>query len=207
MSIRSDDVRFWEPRYAAGATPWDFGGVPLALRRWLLAPHRRGRVLIPGCGSGYELRAFNEAGWNVTALDYAPAAVARAKANSGDGAAEVVLADFFDGDFGRNFDVIYERTFLCSMPPDRWPSYIARMAELLGSGGLVVGHFYFGQNDDPPPYPLTDETQHALFTPLLRKLQDDLANDSLPMFAGCERWQVWQKVGVRLQIDRFSDLR
>ena len=49
-------------RYAAGKTPWDFGGVPSALKSFLERSSVRGRVLIPGCGSGYEVQAFHAAG-------------------------------------------------------------------------------------------------------------------------------------------------
>lgn len=194
MGIRSDDLGFWQPRYVAGATPWDFGGVPVALSRWLSAQSAAGRVLIPGCGAGHEVRAFHDAGWDVTAIDYAPAAVERAKAAFSDVETKISLADFFHDDFGRDFDLIYERTFLCSMPRNRWPEYVARMAELLRDDGRLIGHFFFGESDDPPPYPLRgDETQQAFFAPAFTRLHDEAAVDSLPMFVGRERWQIWQK--------------
>ncbi len=49
---------FWTSRYVAGKTPWDFGGVPAALKSFLTRSSAPGRVLIPGCGSGYEVQAF-----------------------------------------------------------------------------------------------------------------------------------------------------
>ncbi|MDQ6625055.1 MAG: TPMT family class I SAM-dependent methyltransferase [Verrucomicrobiota bacterium] len=191
--MRSDQVDFWQPRYVSGETPWDLGGIPVALDRWLQHETRTGRVLIPGCGAGHEVRAFHEAGWDVKAIDYAPAAVERATAQLGDLAGKVSLADFFADDLGRDFDVIYERTFLCSMPRDRWQSYVARTAGLLRQDGRLLGHFFFGENDDPPPYPLTDELQRALFGSTFSKQHDEPAVDSLPMFDGRERWQIWQK--------------
>ncbi|MFN2476330.1 MAG: methyltransferase [Chthoniobacterales bacterium] len=197
MSIRSDNVSFWEPRYAAGETPWDFGGVPMALARWVRTESSTGRVLIPGCGPGHEVRAFHDAGWDVTAIDYAPAAVEQAKAALGELGRKVLLADFFRDEFGRGFDVIYERTFLCSMPRDRWPDYVTRTAELLRGGARLIGHFFLGENDDPPPYPLTEQMQHTLFSPAFAQLQNEPAVDSLPMFSGQERWQIWQKKAVR----------
>lgn len=64
MSTRSDEREFWQPRYLTGDTLWDFGGVPLALTQWLRTESRAGRVLIPGCGTGHEVRAFHDAGWD-----------------------------------------------------------------------------------------------------------------------------------------------
>ena len=71
-------VEFWDSRYRSGKTPWDYGGVPAALLNYLQTA-QPGRVLIPGCGSGYEVRAFHERGWDVLAIDYSPAAVERAR--------------------------------------------------------------------------------------------------------------------------------
>ena len=188
------DIDFWQSRYLSGQTPWDANGVPAALTRWLAAPTRAGRVLIPGCGSGYELQAFHESGWDVIGLDYTPAAVARAQQNLGTLGDKVMLADFFTYDFGpARFDLVYERTFLCAMPPNRWPSYVERMRDLLGPKGQLVGFFLFGEEDNPPPYPLTRETQNQLFMNDFRLTQDEEVWDSLPLFAGRERWQVWAK--------------
>jgi SAM-dependent methyltransferase len=112
---------FWTTRYVAGKTPWDFGGVPAALKSFLARPSVPMRVLIPGCGSGYEVQAFHAAGYDVTAIDFSPAAVDQAKRVLGNLAERVILGDFFTHDFGQGrFDLIYERTFLCSMTPTRW---------------------------------------------------------------------------------------
>ena len=129
---KNDEPDFWTMRYAAGRTPWDFGGVPAALKSFLERSSIRGRVLIPGCGSGYEVQAFHTEGYDVSAMDFSPAAVEQAKRVLGVLAERIILGDFFAYDFGqRRFDLIYERTFLCSMSPSRWPEYVDRMADLL----------------------------------------------------------------------------
>jgi SAM-dependent methyltransferase len=184
------DIEFWDSRYRTGRTPWDFGGVPAALSAWL-ATAKPGCVLIPGCGSGYEVRAFDERGWDVVAVDSSPAAVERARRLAGE---RVLLADFFAHDFGgRKFDVIYERTFLCSLPPKARPQYARRIAELLAPDGKLVGFFLYGHEDDPPPYPLTKEDAQVLFSKHFIRVADEPVADSLPLFAGRERWQVWRR--------------
>jgi len=189
----NEEVEFWESRYLAGKTPWDFKGVPEALSRWLASRPPTGRVLVPGCGSGYELKAFDEAGWDVLGIDYTPAAVERARMNAGTARGKVVLGDFFTHDFGnRRFDLTYERTFLCALPPTRWPAYVQRITELLVSGGQLAGFFFFGEQSDPPPYSLTREQQDALFGDRFFRESDEEVTDSIPLFAGRERWQVWR---------------
>src|SRR5215813_5354298 len=111
----STDPDFWNSRYAAGKMPWDFGGVPAALKSFLARSSAPGKVLIPGCGSGYEVKAFHEAGYEVTAIDFSPAAVDRAQTVLGVLGDRVILGDFFKHDFAQHsFDFVYERTFLCS---------------------------------------------------------------------------------------------
>jgi SAM-dependent methyltransferase len=195
VTMKSDETEFWQTRYLDGKMPWDFHGVPCALTGWLNTATPPGRVLIPGCGSGYEVKAFHDAGWDVVAIDYTPAAVARARAALGALGDKVLLADFFTHDFGRpKFDVVYERTFLCSLPPERWPAYARRMAGLLAERGQLVGFFLYGHEDDPPPYPLTAEAAQALFGEHFVRAADETVTDSLPLFAGRERWQVWQRM-------------
>ena len=57
----STEAAFWDQRYEAEKMPWDFQGVPAALIHFLKTTEP-GRVLVPGCGSGYEIAAFLEAG-------------------------------------------------------------------------------------------------------------------------------------------------
>jgi hypothetical protein len=133
-------------RYAAGRTPWDFGGVPAALKSFLAGSSTPGSVLIPGCGSGYEVQAFHTAGRDLTGIDFSSAAVDQAKRIVGVLAERILLGDFFIHDFGaRRFDLIYERTFLCSMPPSRWPDYANRAADLLSAGEKLIGIFLYAE--------------------------------------------------------------
>src|SRR6058998_985147 len=162
--VDSTHSEFWSSRYATGKTPWDFGGVPAAVNSFLSRSSGPGKVLIPGCGSGYEVQAFHDAGYDVTAIDFSPAAVEQAKRVLGNLAKRVILGDFFTYDFRRRrFHQIYERTFLCSLPPSRWPDYVRRMADLLSPGGRLIGVFLYGQEREPPPYPLRDKQAEQLF--------------------------------------------
>jgi hypothetical protein len=45
---------FWDTRYREGVTPWDAGGVPPQLLKWLKR-RSKATVLVPGCGAGYEV--------------------------------------------------------------------------------------------------------------------------------------------------------
>ena len=199
MENPSDSNRpdFWTVRYTAGKTPWDFGGVPSALKSFLERSSIPGRVLIPGCGSGYEVQAFHAAGYDVSAIDFSPAAVEQARRVLGSLAERVFLGDFFTYDFGQRFDLIYERTFLCSMTPSRWPEYVNRMADLLSPGGKLIGVFLYGQRSSSgPPFPLTEPEAEQHFNKHFELVRSELMADSLPLFRDMERWQEWLKIDL-----------
>ena len=187
---------FWSSRYLTGRTPWDLHGVPEALHAFLQRSESRGSVLIPGCGSGYETRAFHDAGYEVTALDFSSAAVERARALLSPLGHKVQLGDFFNHQFpGTGFDLVYERTFLCALSPERWPDYAARMADLLGHGGRLVGVFVYGHASDGPPFPLPPGRETELLGAGFRLTNSEPVPPSLPVFEGMEeRWQEWVRV-------------
>ena len=197
-SSDSNQPDFWTVRYAAGKTPWDFGGVPSALKSFLERSFVPGRILIPGCGSGYEVQAFHAAGYDVSAMDFSPAAVDQAKRVLGVLAERVILGDFFTYDFGqRRFDLIYERTFLCSMSPSRWPEYGNRMADLLMPGGRLIGVFLYGERQSSgPPFLFTDAEANKLFKKHFQLVRSEVMTDSLPLFRDMERWQEWLKIDL-----------
>ena len=191
----SNRPEFWDVRYAAGDTPWVIHHIPAALAAFLRHA-RPGAVLIPGCGSNYEvIRAFDAAGFQVTAIDFSPIAVGQAKAELGALGENLFLADFFRHDFGATrFDLVYERTFLCALSPSRWDEYSARLANLLRPAGLLAGIFFYGEEPDPPPYPLSAKRADEMFGKDFRLRKSEPVSDSLPIFAGQEKWQEWQRL-------------
>ena len=55
---------FWEQRFAGGHTPWDRGEANPQLVAWLAGGMLKPcRILIPGCGSGYEAAVLAKAGF------------------------------------------------------------------------------------------------------------------------------------------------
>lgn len=184
---------FWNSRYLKDDTPWDFEGIPADVRTFLKKKGKGAKVLIPGCGSGHEIMAFAEAGYDVTAIDFAPFAVERARRMVGPELAKhILLGDFFQYDFpGETFDVIYERSFVSSFTPDRRPAYRDRMAQLLKYRGLLIGYYYYNKPmlSEGPPFGFAWSTADDLFAQYFILVKDDPVNDSLPIYAGRERWQ------------------
>lgn len=184
---------FWDERFERDFTPWDLKGVPQALHAFVDGNPAPRTVLIPGCGNGYELVCMAQAGWEITAIDFSPAAVRRARAVVGAWAAQVVEADFFNLQPPRPLDLVYERAFLCAMPPAMWPQVAARWAQLLAPGGLLAGFFFFGSAPKGPPFGIARAALEELLKPYFELIEEGEVVDSLPVFAGQERWMVWRR--------------
>lgn len=184
---------FWDERFERGFTPWDLGGVPAALRDFVARVDGPKTALIPGCGNGYELACLLDAGWDALAIDFSPAAVSAAQGAVGPWAARVVEADFFAWEPPHPLDLVYERAFLCAMPPSMWPQVAARWAALLASGGLLAGFFFFGQSPKGPPFGIARTALDTLLAAHFELVEDAAVADSLPVFEGRERWLVWRR--------------
>ena len=150
--------------------------------------------MVPGCGQDYRpIDAFRRAGHNATAIDFSPIAVESTRKALIGFDDKIILGDFFSYHFeAAPFDVVYERTFLCSLPPSSWKDYAARVAELLRTAGTLAGLFFYGTESDPPPYPLTESKASEIFGDRFALLKAEPVTDSLSIFAGKEKWQEWQ---------------
>jgi len=184
---------FWDERFEHAFMPWERGRVAQGLRDFVARTPAALRVLIPGCGSARELACMLDAGWDATAIDFSPAAVRLAKAGAGQWAGRVVEADFFTYAASQPLDLVYEQAFLCAMPPAMWPRIAARWAALLPAGGLLAGFFFFGESPKGPPFGIARGMLDDLLLPHFECIEDSEVGDSLPVFAGQERWMVWRR--------------
>lgn len=190
---RPEHPDFWDQRFQNGVTPWDAGGVPAALQAFAEQQAAAQRVLIPGCGSAHDAAFLDRLGWPVVALDFSAAAIDLARQNLGVWGGELVHDDFFTHQPLAAYDLIYERAFLCALPRKLWPGYGQRMAELLAPGGRLAGFFLFGDELKGPPFPIQRPQLDELLTPYFSLLAEQPVSDSLQVFAGRERWLVWQR--------------
>ena len=196
--IKPDDQRpehpdFWNKRFGEGVTPWDAGKAPAAFAEFIVRQPAPLNTLIPGCGSAWEAAHLAELGWPVTALDFSPAAVAVAREVLGNAAVDLVCADFFTFSPRRPYQLLYERAFLCALPRKLWADWGRRVAALLPPGGLLAGYFFICDQSKGPPFGILREQLDELLQANFELLEDMAVTDSIHVFAGRERWQVWRR--------------
>ena len=164
---------FWDKRFAEGDTPWDRGAANPQLGIWLVTGALKPcRIQVPGCGSGYEVAVLAQAGFEVTALDYAAEAIARTRSRlEAEGLkATLVEADALTWQPDRPFDAIYEQTCLCALYPDQWRDYADQLHRWLAPGGRLFALFVqllrAGAAEgtiEGPPYHCDINAMRALF--------------------------------------------
>lgn len=164
---------FWEQRFAEGHTPWDRGESSPQLGKWLRSGTLKPcRILVPGCGSGYEVVELALAGFEVTGLDYADQAIERAHRGITDAGVDATLvqADVLSWQPDRPFDAVYEQTCLCALYPDQWVPYADRLHRWLRPGGRLFALFVQWLREGAaegfvqgPPYHCDVNAMRALF--------------------------------------------
>ena len=164
---------FWDKRFTEGDTPWDRGAASPQLDAWLASGALQPcRILVPGCGSGYEVATLAAAGFEVTALDYAPVAIERARKllEAANLRAELIEADALQWHPRHAFDAIYEQTCLCALYPDQWRAYADQLHRWLAPAGRLYALFVqlprAGAAEgaiEGPPYHCDINAMRALF--------------------------------------------
>jgi len=167
MSENSKKGNTWEDRYQQQKTGWDRGKPSEALSYWLntglLSPCR---ILVPGCGNGYEVIQLAENGFDVTAIDIAATPIENLQSELNNAAlkAQLVQANFLEWLPESPFDIIYEQTSLCALPLDLWSQYEDKLYQWLNPSGVLLAQFMQTGEEGGPPYHCDMGDMRSLFS-------------------------------------------
>ncbi len=185
----------WEARYQTRDMPWEKGGPSPGLVDFLArhASLARGTVLVPGCGTGHDARAWAGAGFTVTGYDIAPSAVQLCREGT---AAAGLSAEFIRGDFLANpaprlFDWIFEHTLFCAIQPRQRDDYVRAVTRWLKPGGSYLAVNYLIPDKDGPPFGTTRQELWDRFSPRFDLLEEWVPR-SYPNRTGLELMLWWR---------------
>ncbi|MCA8935892.1 MAG: methyltransferase domain-containing protein [Planctomycetes bacterium] len=190
---------YWNAIYLENESPgWNIGQPAPALIHWLEnAGAKPGRVCVPGCGYGHDVRLLAEHGFDAVGVDFAPLAVARANEHSigAPGKFEFRQADVFEltKTEHEQFDYFYEYTCFVALEPSRRAEYVQLALSVLKPGGLLIGCFYNHGREGGPPFDVTREEVLALYEPHFEIRTLEVTPHSIERRAGHELWAEFAK--------------
>lgn len=149
----------------------------------------RKKALVPGCGRGYDVLLLASYGYDAYGVDVSQTAIdacieldkTQAEDTAkypikdpkiGRGSRNFICADIFKDNLlahtgGMEFDIIYDHTFLCALPPQLRPKWSEQMSDLLAPGGSLLC-LMFPLEKSPkaggPPHGLSSELYEQLLS-------------------------------------------
>ncbi|MCH2108494.1 MAG: TPMT family class I SAM-dependent methyltransferase [Polyangiaceae bacterium] len=214
------DAKTWEDHWRDEHTPWDLGSFSPAIDELPdLLPLRNKRILVPGCGRGYDAFRLAQLGAKVTGLDLAPSArrpfhEAQKQFEPFETPPRLFIGDFF-GDEWRaeasavartesaktpdtdefRFDLAWDYTFLCALPRHLLLSWADRYREILQPNAHIASLVFpidpKKPRDDGPPYALDPEELIQAFDGRLRLIYRNPPRKSPPSRQGKEELMIW----------------
>ncbi|MEN8661604.1 MAG: methyltransferase domain-containing protein [Lentimonas sp.] len=178
-------MKNWEAAYDADDMPWDKGLAAPPLKKFLETNPVVGSALVPGCGTGHDVRLLAGQGAAVTGMDIAPSAIRKAGAFPLAANEYYEVCDFLNlpEHWQGRFDWVVEHTCLCALELAQRDAYAASVAKALKPGGSFLAIFYRDVADydgDGPPHPISEEQITALFDEHFERVNSFVPTESYP---------------------------
>ncbi|CAN0922980.1 Probable thiol methyltransferase 2 [Linum grandiflorum] len=162
----------WDKCWEQGLIPWDLGRTtPVILHLLQAGTLPKGRALVPGCGTGYDVVAMACPERFVVGLEISDKAIEKANQlfsnspNSNHFA--FVKAEFFNWNPSEKFDLIFDYTFFCAIEPNMRPEWAQRINDLLRPDGeLITLIFPISDHVGGPPYKVSVSEYEELLHPM-----------------------------------------
>jgi len=153
-----DTPTYWDELYLNKATGWDLKKpnpvwAELIDKQEFIKPDK---LLITGCGYGYDAVYAAKSGFEVTAVDFSKYAISRAQEYARDELLNVKFIPDNLFNLGKEyigkFDTVYEYTTYCAINPERRAEYIAKICSYIKPGGKLIAVLFpvDGRKGGPP---------------------------------------------------------
>jgi SAM-dependent methyltransferase len=190
---------YWEARYKTGDMPWEKGAPSPGLVDFLAAHGKvpRATVCVPGCGTGHDVVAWAQAGFQAFGFDIAPSAVrlSRQRAKAAKVEATFQRVDFLGEEPPFLFDWVFEHTLFCAIQPAERDEYVRALLRWLKPNGQYLAVNYLIPDTEGPPFGTTREELLRRFSPHF-KLREEWVPRSYPNRTGLERMLWWGPKGT-----------
>ncbi|KAI5670069.1 hypothetical protein M9H77_10433 [Catharanthus roseus] len=191
----------WDKCWEQGLTPWDLGQpTPVLVHLHETGALPKGRALIPGCGTGYDVAAIACPERYVVGLDISENAIKKAKeavvaSSSHADCFTFLTADFFTWCPTELFDLIFDYTFFCALEPDMRSAWAMKMKDLLKPDGeLITLMFPTSDHEGGPPYKASVSDYEEVLHPMGFKAVSIVENElAIARREGREKLARWKR--------------
>jgi methyl halide transferase len=188
MGNMSLDKQYWESRYQNNETGWDAGSITTPIKEYIdQIKDKSIRILIPGCGNGYEAEYLFKCGFkNIFVCDLSEIPLNNLHQRCpGFPEDHLLKKNFFELDI--KVDLILEQTFFCAIDPSLRNSYAEKCFSLLSPNGKLAGLLFSDTlKAVGPPFGGTKEEYVKYFEPYFTFKYFDLCYNSIKPRAGRE---------------------
>jgi hypothetical protein len=198
---------YWDNQYQSNSTGWDLGEVSPALKLFIdQIKNKNAAILIPGCGNTYEATYLLETGFtSVTVIDIAPTLVSNLISKFEDNKnITVILGDFFE--HKGTYDLIFEQTFFCALPPAMRQKYVYQMHRLLSKNGTLAGLLFDRSFEVSPPFGGSRNEYEQLFQQTFVFKTIEIATQSVVKRQNTELLFEFQKNNIVVNLYDFKGI-
>ena len=174
--------------------PWDKGAPNPKLVDWGPPDGAGLRALVVGSGLGDDAEYVAGRGYDTTAFDVAPTAIATTKRRFPDSPVHYLAANLLEppAEWSQAFDLVVENITVQALPPEYHAEASTRIADFVAPGGTLLVLSAAREPDetpDGPPWPLTrtEVDAFAVGTGLEAVRVEDLFDANVSPFA--HRWR------------------
>ncbi|KMZ69524.1 Thiopurine S-methyltransferase [Zostera marina] len=170
--IELDPTGGWETCWKYGKQKWDLGKeTPAVLDLLRKDALPKGRIFVPGCGTGYDVVAMAGPDRYVVGMDISETCVRKSQ-ELFSGSPNVNYFTFLQGDFFKwnpedKFDLIFDYTFFCAIDPSMRKAWGQKMRDILNPDGeLIALMFPLDNFPGGPPFALSVSDYEDVLIPL-----------------------------------------
>ncbi|XP_006442040.2 probable thiol methyltransferase 2 isoform X1 [Citrus clementina] len=162
----------WEKCWEEGLTPWDIGQpAPIIVHLHQSGALPKGRALVPGCGTGYDVVAMASPERYVVGLEISDIAIKKAEELSSSlpnaKFVSFLKADFFTWCPTELFDLIFDYTFFCAIEPEMRAAWAQKIKDFLKPDGeLITLMFPISDHVGGPPYKVSVSDYEEVLHPM-----------------------------------------
>lgn len=140
-----NDFEYWENIYLNNDAGWDLGGATPYIEK-TSDEIKKGKVIILGCGRGYDAVMLAKKGFQVTAVDFSPSAIKFLNnlADKQGVLVKIIQKNIFSliDNFESHFDYVIEQTCFCAIDIKRRSEYELLVNKLLKVKGQLIGLWF-----------------------------------------------------------------